>query len=329
MIPAMASVRQRVINNPALFLLIALWCVTLLLFALFKPSIFGMATITTILQFSALLALVALGQALVILAGGAGIDLSVGGMVSLSAVMAVLGIKMGLPPAFLPGLCLLLGVGLGFVNGVLVVWLRIFPLIATLGTLFIYSGLALALTGGTAQAGFAMRWFLIWGRGHIFSAPLPFLSLVLPLFLLAGLFLSFTAWGRWVYAMGHHEPSARLVGIPVDKIRLIIYSMSGLLAGAAAMVSIAWLGSARPNIGQNLELESLTAVMLGGVAITGGAGKIGAVLAAVILIVTLKTGLLQLNINTIWQAGIVGLLLIFVLIITRFSTMGGENHVIH
>jgi ribose transport system permease protein len=91
-----------------------------------------------------------------------------------------------------------------------------------------------------------------------------------------------------------------------------------LLAGLAGLVSLAWLGSARPNIGQNLELESLTAVMLGGVAITG-IGGVGGVIAAVILLVTLKTGLLQLNVNTVWQVGIVGALLIAVLLIERLS----------
>jgi len=313
-------------NNPALFLLVLLWCVTLGVFVWLKPTIFGLASVTTILQFSTILALVALGQALVILSGGAGIDLSVGGMVSLSAVMAMLSLKTGLPSSFLPVVCPLIGMGLGFVNAVLVVRLRIFPLIATLGTFFVYSGLALALTGGSAQAASSIEWLLGWGRGNVFSLPLPFLTLVLPLFVLAFIMLGFTAWGRWIYASGYNEQSARLVGINVDKMRLILYSVSGLLAGSAGGVSIAWLGSARPNIGQNLELESLTSVMLGGFAISGGIGKIGAVLAAVILIVTLKTGLLQLNINTIWQAGIVGILLIFVLLVTKLAQIAGGEY---
>ena len=99
-----------------------------------------------------------------------------------------------------------------------------------------------------------------------------------------------TAWGRWIYAMGFNERSARLVGIPVDRARLILYSLSGVLSGAAALISLAWLGSGRPNIGQNLELELLTAAMLGGIAILGGRGGVGGVFAAVMLLVTLKTG---------------------------------------
>lgn len=304
--------------NRILLLLAVLWLAVILLFASLRPTMFSASTATTVLQFSTILALVSLGQCLVILAGGAGIDLSVGGMVSLSVVLAMLAVKAGLPPAFIPVACILAGLLLGLLNGFLVTRLKILPLIATLGMLFVYSGLALALTGGAAQSG-VPAWLLPWGRGMVFSLPMPFVTVVLPVFIIAGVLLLYSAWGRWLFAMGFNERSARLVGIPVDRARLIVYGLSGLFAGLAGLVSLAWLGSARPNIGQNLELESLTAVMLGGVAITGGVGGVGGVIAAVILLVTLKTGLLQLNVNTVWQVGIVGALLIAVLLVERLS----------
>jgi rhamnose transport system permease protein len=128
-----------------------------------------------------------------------------------------------------------------------------------------------------------------------------------------------TAWGRWIYAMGFNERSARLIGIPVDRVRLVAYGFSGLLAGCSALISLSWLGSGRPNIGQSLELTSLTAAMLGGIGIFGGKGGVVGVLAAVLLLVTLQTGLLQLNLNTIWQVGIIGALLILVLLIDNVS----------
>lgn len=299
-------------------LLTCLWVVVVVALAILRPSAFSPSTATTILQFSTILALVSLGQAIVILAGGAGIDLSVGGSVSLSAVVSMLALKAGLPPPFLPVVCIAFGALLGAANGLLVTRLAILPLIATLGTSFIYSGLAVAITGGTAQSG-VPAWLLAWGRGAIGNIPLPFLTFALPAFGVVCIILLWTSWGRWILAMGFNERSARLVGIPVDRVRLLLYTISGALAGAAGLVSIAWLGSARPNIGQNLELESLTAAMLGGIAITGGLGGVGGVLAAVILLVTLKTGLLQLNVNTVWQVGIVGALLIFVLLAERLS----------
>jgi ribose/xylose/arabinose/galactoside ABC-type transport system permease subunit len=119
--------------------------------------------------------------------------------------------------------------------------------------------------------------------------------------------------------MGFNERSARLVGIPVDRVRLAVYGVSGMLAGCAALVSLAWLGGGRPNIGQNLELTSLTGAMLGGIGIFGGKGGVFGVLAAVLLLVTLQTGLLQLNVNTVWQVGIVGTILVIVLLIDNLA----------
>ncbi|MGE3876433.1 MAG: ABC transporter permease [Parvibaculaceae bacterium] len=313
---ALASLRNR---DLVLAILAGLWCVVIIGLAVLKPSALAPGTVTTVLQFSTILALVALGQTLVILAGGAGIDLSVGGMVSLSAITAMLIAKAGLPTLLLPLSCIVIGAMLGALNGFVVTKLRILPLIATLATLFIYSGLALALTGGAALPG-VPAWLLGWGRGVVARVPLPFLTVALPVFAAAGVVLLATAWGRWIYAMGFNERSARLVGIQVDKARFLLYALSGGLAGAAGLVSLAWLGSGRPNIGQNLELESLTAAMLGGISIFGGKGGVGGVLAAVVLLVTLKTGLLQLNVNTIWQVGIVGLLLIAVLLADRLTT---------
>ncbi|MBN8952458.1 MAG: sugar ABC transporter permease [Rhizobium sp. 60-20] len=305
-------------SSRILMLLGILWLAVVLLFAMFKPAMFNGATVTTILQFSTILALVALGQGLIVLAGGAGIDLSVGGTVSLSATLCMLAVKFGMPVFAIPVFCLVIGAALGALNGLLVTRLSILPLIATLGTLFVYSGLAVALTGGAAQSG-VPAWLLAWGRGVFFGVPVPFLTTVIPVFVFGAVTLLRTAWGAWIFAMGYNERSARLVGIPVDRVRLLIYALSGALAGLAGLISIAWLGSARPNIGQNLELESLTAVMLGGIAITGGVGGVGGILAAVVLLITLKTGLLQLNVNTVWQVGIVGALLIAVLLIDRIS----------
>ncbi|HWJ73042.1 MAG TPA: ABC transporter permease [Kaistia sp.] len=306
-------------QNLILAILAALWVATIIGLSVLSPAMFNAGTVTNILQFSTILSLVALGQTLVILSGGAGIDLSIGGTVSLSAMLSMLAFKAGMPIVLVPPACILIGLALGAINGLLVTKLRILPLIATLGTLFIYSGTALALTGGAAMSG-VPAWMLAWGRGSISSLPLPFITIALPAFGIAGIILLWTAWGRWIYAMGFNERSARLVGIPVDRVRLLIYTISGGLAGLGGLISLAWLGSGRPNIGQNLELESLTAAMLGGVAIVGGRGGVGGVLAAVLLLVTLKTGLLRLNVNTVWQVGVVGVLLIAVLIADRLTT---------
>jgi ribose transport system permease protein len=299
-----------------LALLACLWLLLVIGLAIAAPAILQPFMATTVLQFSTILALVSLGQAMVVLGGGAGIDLSLGGNVSLTGVLAMVLVRAGGPAVLLPGFCIAIGTLLGAFNGFLVTRIRLLPLIATLATLFIYSGLAVALTGGFSISG-VPTWLTPLGRGSVSGVPTHFLVIALPAFALGAVILTQTAWGRWIYAMGHSERSARLVGVAVDGVRLTLYSTGGFLAGLAALVSLAWFGSARPNIGQNLELDSLAAILLGGVSISGGAGGVGGVLAAVLLIVTLKTGLQFVNVNSIWQVGIVGALLIVVLLADR------------
>jgi ribose transport system permease protein len=296
--------------------LASLWLIVALGLVIVAPGIVKPAMVSSVLQFSTMLALVSLGQALVVLCGGAGIDLSVGGIVSLACVLSMMLVKAGLPPVWLPVVCPVLGMLLGGLNGWLVTRLGLLPLIATLGTFYVYSGLALSLTDGTAQSGVPM-WLIPWGRETLFGIPYNFLTTVVPVFVIAAAVLGLTSWGRWIYATGYNERAAHLVGIRVARIRLLAYCASGLLAGVAALVSLAWLGSGRPNIGQNLELESLTAVLLGGIGIFGGTGGVGGVLAAVLLLVTLQAGLQYINVSSVWQVGVVGLLLILVLLIDR------------
>jgi ribose/xylose/arabinose/galactoside ABC-type transport system permease subunit len=300
-------------------LLAVLFALLVVGFGLWAPRFLQANIAVTVLQFSTLLALVSLGQALVVLSGGAGIDLSVGGAVSLAAVLTMMASEAGLPGVLVPVVAVGTGLLLGLFNGVVVTRFGVLPLVATLGTYFIYAGTAMALTQG-ASIGAAPAWLTPFGRGGVLGVPLHFLCLVLPLFLATAAVLSFTAWGRWIYALGFNERSARLVGIPVDRARLIAYALSGGCAGLAALVSIAWFGSARPNIGVNLELESLAAVLLGGVAITGGVGGVLGVLLAVLTIVTLKTGLQFVNVPTIWQVGVVGVLLILSLLVDFIPT---------
>lgn len=303
-------------KSPDLTLLIALWLLLGIGIVFALPQMLALWSITSILQFATLLALVALGQSLVVMAGGGGIDLSVGGNVSLSAVIGMLALQQGINPVLLPVICMLSGTAAGALNGLLVARLRLWPLIVTLGSFYLFSGLALALTGGAAISGVPAE-LTQWGRGANFAIPVPFLTCVIPAFFIAWLILSKSAWGKWVYACGFNEHATRLVGIPVDRLRLLVYCLSGLLAGCAGFISLSWLGSARPEIGVNLELESLTAALLGGVAIFGGRGSVVGVLAAALMLVTIKTCMLQLGLNSVWQLGVVGLLLIIVLMAQR------------
>jgi ribose/xylose/arabinose/galactoside ABC-type transport system permease subunit len=156
------------------------------------------------------------------------------------------------------------------------------------------------------------------GRGNVAGIPLPTIFIVLPAFLI----LEFVLWqmplGRWIYAIGGNEGACRMVGLPVDLVRLGIYVHSGVMAALAGLVADSWLLSARPNIGENLELLSLTAVLLGGTSIFGGSGGLTGSLVAVFFFTSFQAGLQMLNVNAIWQLGFVGFFLIFSVLVDRF-----------
>ena len=293
-----------------------LWLVALAIFAVRAPAFFSLANFTSILQFSTVLALVTLGQTLVILTGGGGIDLSVGGIVSLSGLSIAFLMKQGTPVFVAATAGILFGGMLGSINGLIITRLRLLPLIVTLGTYYAYNGLALALTGGAPIAGLP-SYFSILGQGAVFAVPLHTVVFVLPIFVVLMFILTQTPLGRWIYAIGGNEKASRLVGLPVNAIRLGVYILSGLLAALAGLVADSWLLSARPNIGENLELLSLTATLLGGTSILGGSGGLAGSLVAVLFFTSLQVGLQMLNINNIWQLGLVGLFLIGTVLLDR------------
>jgi ribose/xylose/arabinose/galactoside ABC-type transport system permease subunit len=296
--------------------LILLWVIALAVFATRAPAFFSLANLTSILQFSTLLALVTLGQTLVILTGGGGIDLSVGGIVSLGGLLIAFLIKQG-TPAFIAAIAgVLLGGLLGGINGLIITRLRLLPLIVTLGTYYAYNGLALAMTGGAPISGLPPS-FGGLGQSAVLAIPLHTLVVVLPAFIVMIFTLTQTPLGRWVYATGSNESASRLVGLPVDAIRLAAYTFSGILAALAGLVADSWLLSARPNIGDNLELLSLTATLFGGTSIFGGSGSLTGSLLAVLFFTSLQVGLQMLNINNIWQLGMVGLFLIGSVVLDR------------
>jgi ribose transport system permease protein len=297
--------------------LILLWLIALAIFAARAPAFFTLANFTSILQFSTLLALVTLGQTFVILTGGGGIDLSVGGIVSLSGLSIAFLIKQG-TPAFVAGIAgILLGGILGSFNGLIITQLRLLPLIVTLGTYYAYNGLALALTGGAPITGLPAS-FGTLGQSAVLGIPLHTLVFVLPIFIVMMFILTQTPLGRWIYAIGSNEKASHLVGLPVNTIRVGVYILSGMLAALAGLVADSWLLSARPNIGDNLELLSLTATLLGGTSIFGGSGGLAGSLIAVLFFTSLQIGLQMLNINNIWQLGVVGLFLIGSVLMDRF-----------
>lgn len=298
--------------------LVLLWLVLLLVFLIWVPGFYTWSNLVSILQFSSILGLVTLGQTLVILGGGGGIDLSVGAMVSLSGIVMAYLVRIGLEPLLAALSCLAFGTILGGFNGVLVSRVGIPPIIVTLATFYVYGGLAVAVTGGTPVEGLPSA-FGFLGRGSLLGVPAHVLLVFIPILLILFVVMTQTPFGRWVYAVGGNEIGARLAGIPVGRVRLTLYALSGTLAGIGAVIANSWLLSARPDIGLNVELLSITAVVLGGTSIFGGYGGLVGPVFAVYLLLSLQFGLQMANVNSIWQTGITGLILIVSSGLDRFG----------
>jgi ribose/xylose/arabinose/galactoside ABC-type transport system permease subunit len=262
---------------------------------------------------ASVVAIVALGQALVIIARG--LDLSVGSVLGLSAVSAafVVQITGSQELGLLTGL--VVGATVGLVNGVLFTRLNINPFIATLGTLSVARGLALLLTGGIPIP--FNGWATWLGAGKILEIPV---SLIL-MFVLAicfHVFASSTRIGRNIYAIGDSPKAARLAGINVEGARLLVFVLCGLLAGLGGVILAGNLASANPDLGRGYELDVIAAVILGGTALSGGRGTIYGVVLGALLMALLGNAFVLLGVSAHWQVVTKGLVILLAVGIDGF-----------
>lgn len=237
--------------------------------------------------------IVALAMTLVIITGG--IDLSVGAIVGLSAVLLGMAWKSwGLPVGAAVGVAIGAGALCGLINGVMVVAFRIPPLIVTLATMAVFRGLATGLCHGTPVSGFPESLRPL-GQGYYAiggGLRLPAQTLILVgLAVAAWVFLSRTRHGRCIYAIGLNETAARYAALPVDRVKIAVYTLSGCLAGLASSVLVSRVATAKPDAGLGFELDVIAACVVGGVAISGGRGTIPGALLGLGIVGSLRRGL--------------------------------------
>ncbi len=226
------------------------------------------------------LALLAIPMTFVIIT--AGIDLSIGSAMALAAVVLGLCFEAGMSPWIASLLAVLVGLGAGALNGFFVAWVRVHPLIVTLATLAAFRGIAEGISLGRPISGFPESFAMI-GRGEILGLPIPGI-IVLIASLAAFLILWKTPLGRYVYALGHNETGTRFSGIPVERIKFLLYTLSGTCAGICAALYVARRNTAKADIATGMELDVITAVVLGGASIFGGRGTIIGTLLGIFLI---------------------------------------------
>ena len=291
------------------YFLMVLIVVVAAVMSFLSPFFLRINTLLGMTRFGAMLALVAFAETLIIIAGGGGIDLSVGSMISLSAV--VFGITTEATGSIVAGAVvgIAAGAAMGAFNGCNIVLLRMPPLIATLGSMYAFGAIALVATGGVPISGFP-EWFGFLGYRTVLGVPAQILLVVAPAFVILWFILNRTVFGRNVYLVGVNETSARFAGIDVGSTRFVLYVVSGVLSALAGLVASAWLMTARPDIGRDIELQAITVAVLGGADIFGGRGSLAGTVLAVLIVTMVATGLQLANINTVWQLGAVGVILL-------------------
>ena len=275
--------------------------------------------ILNVLRQTALLFLMASGLTLVILT--AGLDLSVGANIALSACLAASVIKATGSP--LLGVATGIGCGamIGLANGVLVTALRIPSFIATYGMMWMLTGATYYYMAGDTIHGFPPA-FRQLGSGYLLGVPTP--VYVMLLFLLIGvLFAQRTIWGQQIYAIGANSVAAHLSGVPVERRLVLVYTVSGAMAGLASLIILARINSAQGDIGEDLTLPAIAAVLVGGTSLFGGSGtEVGTLIGALILTLVLN-GMNLLQINSSWQPLATGLIILLaVWIDTRTRKIG-------
>jgi len=254
--------------------------------------------------------LIAFAMALLIISGE--IDLSVAAIIALASTMMGMAVQAGADTPVLVLIGIVVGLGCGAFNGLLVTRFGLPSIVVTIGTMSLFRGIAFIILGDQAYKGYPDS-FAFFGQGYVWWV----VSFELVLFLLAAVFYWFllhrTSFGRRVFAIGNNPVAAQFSGVRVGRIKFILFCLTGLMSGIASVLITSRLGSTRPSIAQGYELEVITMVVLGGVSILGGAGSIlGVVLAAFIMgLVTFGLGLL--NVPGIVMSIFIGLLLIIVI----------------
>ena len=280
--------------------------------------------LSNILAQSSMVGVAAVGMTVVMILGG--FDLSIGAIAALSGLVGVLVFGTGEPLFMALGVlaCIGTGIAIGAINGTLISRIGINPLIATLAMASLIRGLVLISSEGTihrAEGDAMMITALALGRWGVFPiAGFFFIGAIL----IGWIILRYAQFGRWVYAIGGNEEAARLSGVPVSRVVIICYALMGGLAGVSGLLFTARTGTALTTTGIGLEIDAITATVIGGTRLGGGHGTILGTVVGVILLGVIRNGLNLNGVSPFWQPFIIGCILLITVSISVWTT-GGEN----
>lgn len=278
-----------------------------------SPNFLTPVNIFNVLRAFSWIAVAGFGEILVIIIGG--IDLSVGSTMALAGLITAIALKAGMPLIIAILLGLLVGVVVGAFNGLLVSKVRLPAFIATLGTMSIGRGICYGLTNGQPVQNLPAE-FMVFGRGDVpvlgLGVPVPVI-LMLIVALIMHVFLSNTVWGYRIYALGGNEQATVLSGINATRVKMLVFTLSGLLAALGGLMMTARLGVAAPTAALGYELDVIAAVFIGGASTLGGSGTILGVLLGAAIMQVLRNGLVLLGFPAYWQPAAIGAVIIIAL----------------
>jgi fructose transport system permease protein len=294
--------------------------VSFFVFSYLNPNFGTLRTQSLIMQQVAVVGALAIGQTLIILT--AGIDLSVGAIAILGMLYsAKLSADGGVPGPLAILIGMAVGTAAGAANGLLVTRLKLPPFIVTLGTLSIFTAMALLYSGGQSIQAPQMPDLMTW-TGKIVNLGgfrvTTGVVLVVFLYLVVGFALKQTTWGRHVYAVGNDAEASLLVGISVNRVLLSVYTLAGLIYGITAWILIGRAGAASPNAAADANLESITAVVIGGTSLFGGRGALLGTLLGALIVGYFRTGLSLAGVDDQWRVLTIGLLVIIAVSIDQW-----------
>ena len=310
----MNSIKKQFKENQNLGTIVAL-IILIVFVSVLNPAFLQVNNLLNLMRQLIINGFIALGMTFVILTGG--IDLSVGSTLALtSAIFAGL-LQGGMPTILAILISLGLGLIFGLLNGILITKGKLAPFIVTLATMTIFRGLTLVYMDGRPIAGpkddFAFQFL---GKGQFFGIPFQVILFIIT-YLILWILLTKTSYGRKIYAVGGNEKASFISGIKIDKIKILVYVISALMAVLSGLVLTSRLNSAQPTAGSAYEMDAIAAVVLGGTSMTGGSGSLTGTLIGILILGVLNNGLNLLGVSSFYQQIVKGVVILIAVLIDR------------
>lgn len=305
----MNNIKQNLFKYKSIVALIILCAVI----SIVSPRFLGIANLRNLFTQISVNGVISLGMTFVILTGG--IDLSVGSVVAISGAVAAATIQS--TGSIILGIlaALFTGIFVGFINGIVVARGKIQAFVATLATQTVFRGVTYVFTGGNPISGLSDDFIKIT-NSRILGIPVPVIMTII-VFVICAYILTQTRYGRYVYAVGGNEDSARLSGISVNNIKIWVYIISGITAAIAGIIVTSRIGSAAPTAGNGYELDAIAAIVIGGTNLVGGEGTIVGTIIGVLIIGVLSNGLNLMDVSAFYQTIVKGLVILLAVLIDK------------